>query len=114
LFDEDSIEDREFLRRVIEEQIIPVVKDCYALELEDRPGLTGKITVEPTIVADEEIGAVVEDAKILDDDTTIDAEDLKECVVETTLALEFSPPDEGRGRQPIAFTIAFSGDLEDE
>lgn len=105
-----AVFEKEYLRAVIMEDIVPVAQECYQQELEDDPEMEGKVKLEFTVLADQEIGGVVEDASVMDDGTTIESEDLRECLAQATMAIELDPPERGSGRMTVQYAIVMTPD----
>jgi len=97
--------DSAYIRERIKD-IVPLVKECYENALEEKPDLEGRIFVEFAIGGEPDVGAVVEDSKILDNSTITDAS-LLECVRETMYALELEPPERG-GRVVVVYPFKFA------
>jgi hypothetical protein len=101
--------DREYVREAIREQLVPVAVDCYNTVLtreDDAAG--GTLVFEFTIIGDEDVGGVVE-AVSLGEGSTFASEFLRECLLESLLAVTFPPPPAGEGgrvdvRYPMTFT----------
>ena len=100
--------DKDYIRARIQEDLVPIAKECYESALEDEPKLGGKLVMKFAIVGDESVGGVVEEA---DADPTSDIKhaDLLECMKESMLALSFPPP-EGGGRVEVTYPFEFSSD----
>lgn len=87
----------EYVRESIRDQLMPVALDCYNSVLRQDPAAQGQVTVTFTIIADKEIGGVVESAEIVADETTFDNQFLRDCMRESMMAVTFdAPPDSGR------------------
>jgi len=101
--------DPEYVRGAIREQLVPVAVDCYntVLTREDESA-GGTLVFEFTIIGDADVGGVVE-AVELGEGSTFASEFLRECLLESLLAVTFPPPPEGEGgrvevRYPMTFT----------
>jgi RNA polymerase sigma factor (sigma-70 family) len=86
----------------------PLLRECYESARTRRPELAGTLVLEFAIIGDEELGSLVEEARILDEESSLlPDEELRDCVTETLYALEIEPPP-GGGRlvykAPFAFT----------
>jgi hypothetical protein len=99
----------EYVREAIREQLVPVAVDCYntVLTSEDAAA-SGSLVFEFTIIGDEEVGGVVE-AVELGEDSTFESEFLRECLLESLLAVTFEPPSDG-GRVEVRYPMTFTPD----
>jgi hypothetical protein len=100
--------DRDYIKARIQEDLVPIAKECYESALEDDPKLGGKLVMKFAIVGDEEVGGVVEEADV-DATSDIKHPDLLECMKESMLALSFAPP-EGGGRVEVTYPFTFASD----
>jgi hypothetical protein len=99
--------DPEYIRSAISEQLLPVAIECYESALADDPKLAGKIVTEFTIVGAEEVGGIVEEASIRDDESTLDSEFVRECMRESLMAVTFEPPADG-GQVQVTYPFEFA------
>jgi hypothetical protein len=99
--------DPQYIRSAIAEQLLPVAIECYESALADDPELAGKIVAEFTIIGVEEVGGVVEEASIREDESTLDNELVRECMRESLLAVSFEPPADG-GFVQVTYPFEFS------
>lgn len=100
--------DKDYIRARIQEDLVPIAKECYESALEDEPKLGGKLIMKFAIVGDEDVGGVVEEADV-DPTSDITHADLLECMKESMLALSFPPP-EGGGRVLVTYPFSFASD----
>lgn len=80
--------------KVMNEDLMPLVDECYALARETQPELTGMLVLNVEMLGDEDIGGVVESAGLGPDSEIVDPE-LLECVQESLLSITLPPPPEG-------------------
>jgi hypothetical protein len=99
--------DREYIRTAITEQLIPVALECYETALADDPKLAGKVVTEFTIIGEEEVGGVVEEAVVDADESTLESEFVRECMRESLMAVTFEPPPDG-GRVLVRYPFEFA------
>lgn len=85
--------DKDYIRARIAE-IIPLVRECYEIALANDSALSGAVTVDFVIDAEQEVGGYVREAVIAEDSDLQDPV-LSECVTETILSVEFMPPEGG-------------------
>ncbi len=97
---------REYIAQQVRE-IVPLIKECYEMALEDDPQLGGRMNVRFTIVADEEYGGLVTDSQVLDDSTLLGSADMVECIRETMYALRLKSP-EGGGQVVVNYPFVFA------
>ena len=97
--------DPEYIRERVREDLIPHARGCYNQVLLRDGDYGGKIVLDFTIVADEELGGVVESVE-LGADTTIDDPTMLECMQDATYTLIFDPPDAG-GRVQVSYPMLF-------
>ncbi len=90
----------EYIQSAISEQLVPVAIECYETALDQDPELAGKLLMNFTIIGDEEVGGVVEDAA-LGEGSTLDNEFVRECMRESLLSVSFPAPDAG-GRVEVS------------
>jgi hypothetical protein len=80
--------------KVLNEDLMPLVDECYALARETQPELTGMLVLDVEMIGDEEVGAVVESAVLGQGNEIVDPA-LVECVQESLLSTTLPPPPEG-------------------
>jgi hypothetical protein len=96
---------KEYIQEQIRE-IVPLVKQCYEQALAERPDTAGKLVVRFSIVADPELGGLIEQSEILESEEGAANENLSECVRETMYALRLKAP-EGGGRVVVTYPFIF-------
>ena len=92
-----------YLLKVMNEDLMPLVDECYALARAGKPDLEGALVLDVEILSDEELGGVVESiepgrANALTDPT------LDECVRESLLSVTLPRPPTG-GRDAISLDL---------
>src|SRR5204862_7530164 len=82
--------DKDYIKARIGE-IKPLMKECYEMGLARKPDLAGKLLVKFSIVADPDVGGLVERAEILKGQGGGDIDDpgVHECVRETGKSIIF-------------------------
>jgi hypothetical protein len=93
---------------VINSDLLPLAEECYALAQENNPDLRGMLDLDVEIIADEEIGGLVESVA-LGHENEIDDPTLLECIRETTLSTIFPAPERS-GREGMRLTLRFEPD----
>lgn len=103
--------DARYIRDRIRDDFIPMARACYDALLVRRPGVEGRVAMEFDIVADVNLGGVVEEARFLDDDAGVPDAGVREgefltCMRESMLTVAFLRPGEnGRIRVRYPFTL---------
>lgn len=108
--------DKRFVGQVLGEQLVPMLNACYEEMHARRPDAgAGLVKVWFKIVADDQLGGIVEDDDEHDGGMVTSAfadEGFETCVRESTMTLTFPPPAHG-GVVKIGVPLAFSpGDAE--
>jgi hypothetical protein len=98
--------DREYIRERIKEDLLPVAIECYESALADEPELGGKLVMHFAILGEPEVGGVVDDAVIVEDQSTLANEFLRECMRESMMAVNFDAPPDG-GRVEVTYPFEF-------
>ena len=83
----------------------PLADECFAAAKERNPELGGMADIRFTVVADEDVGGVVETAEA-GDGNEIEDPGFVECMQETMLSTIFPPPTDN-GRRDIKLTMPF-------
>lgn len=86
--------------------LAPLLRECYDLALHEDRALEGKLVVEFVIGGEPEVGAIVEESRILDE-STLRHPVLDECVRETMYTAEFDDPPTG-GRVTVRYPFRMS------
>lgn len=89
--------------KVMNEDLMPLVDECYALARETQPELAGMLVLNVEMIGEEDIGGVVESAGLGPDSEIVDPE-LLECVQESLLSITLPPPPEG-GKDAISMQM---------
>lgn len=105
----EAVERRDYLRRAIREQYIPVARDCYAELLERKPTAAGKVVLEFAIVGDGDAG-VVDRVALRDDKDTIEDPEFLLCMTESMYAAVFEPPPPGAAETTVVYPVMLSPD----
>lgn len=92
----------------VNEDFMPLAEECYQQALEQQPDLGGLLDMNVSIIADEELGGLVESAE-LGAGNEIAHAGMTECIRETMLSTIFPPLDES-GRADVRLTLRFAPD----
>jgi len=104
--------DPKYIRERVREDFFPLAKECYQGVLERHPERSGKVALHFTIVGDERIGGIVEEATVGDESTLRDDE-FDTCMTESMMSMTFPPP-KGGGSVTVVYPIEFSPGDDDE
>ena len=97
-----------YLMKVMNEDLMPLVDECYALARETQPELAGMLVVNVDIIGDEEIGGVIEAVVPGQGNELLDP-GLHECVRESLSSTTLPPPPEG-GKDAVALSLRLEPD----
>jgi len=100
--------DRAYIQKRIQEDFVPLAKECYEAALERDAKLGGKLVFSFVIAGDEDVGGIVESAEI-DPSSTLVEKELVYCLRESLLSLSFEPPKQG-GVVSVTYPFVFSPD----
>lgn len=100
--------DKAYIQARIKEDLLPIAQECYESALEEQPKLGGKLVMQFSIVGDQSVGGVVDQADV-DPTSEISHPDLLECMKESMLSLSFPPP-EGGGTVSVTYPFVFASD----
>ena len=89
----------------VNEDFLPLANECYAMALERSPGLRGMLDMNITLIADEEVGGLVESAD-LGEENEIDDAEMTECIRESMFATVFPAPP-ASGQAEMRLTLRF-------
>lgn len=89
--------------KVMNEELMPLVDECYALARETQPGLMSMLVLDVELIGDEALGGVVESVKVGQGNEVADPA-LIECVQESLLGTTLPPPPEG-GREALQLQV---------
>jgi len=104
----DRTGDHEYLVKVMNEDLMPLADECYALARETQPELAGMLVLDFEILGEEEIGGVVESVELGQANELVDP-NLVECMRESILATTLPAPEQG-GRDAISISLRLSPD----
>lgn len=96
------------LVEVMNQDLMPLADECYAMALEEQPDLAGLLVVDLEIIGEEEIGGIVESVRP-GQNNELAQPDLLECVRESILSTTLPPPPQG-GRDAISLSLRLSPD----
>lgn len=68
---------------------------CYDLGLAEDPNLAGTIKLRFTLVGEPGVGGLLESVEIVDTDTTLTQQTIRDCLSQQLYALELDPPPDG-------------------
>jgi hypothetical protein len=102
--------DKDYIQARIKEDLVPIAKECYESALEDDPKLGGRLVMKFSIVGDEDVGGVVDEADV-DPTSDIKHDALRECMRESMLSLSFAPPEDG-GTVQVTYPFVFAAEDE--
>lgn len=77
------------------QQIMPLLKECYAEGRARVPTLAGKVMIDLMIEGQPGLGGVVGESNLLAEGTTLTDPTVQQCIQETVYALEIDPPTYG-------------------
>lgn len=103
--------DARFIRERVREDFLPMASACYDLLLQRRPAGEGRVTMEFEIVADANLGGLVEDARFVGDagaaDSGVWEGEFLTCMRESMMTVAFLRP-EGDGRVTVRYPFRLS------
>lgn len=99
----DRSGNRGYLMRVMNEELMPLVDECYGLARQAKPALAGELRLDVTLLGDAELGGVVDGVEPGKDNGLADP-GLVECVQQSILALTLPPPPQG-GRDEFSLSL---------
>lgn len=102
-----------YIREAVHE-IVPLLKECYHMELDERGNISGKVVLGFDLVADDEHGGLVEEASILESELSKEISDsFAECLRESVYALRLNAPEWG-GRTTVRYPLIFRAAAQDD
>lgn len=104
----DRSGDHGYLLKVMNEELMPLVDECYELARAGRPELAGMLVLDVEILGEEEIGGVVEEVAPGTNNELSDPT-LNECVRESLYSTTLPAPPRG-GRDAISLSLRLSPD----
>lgn len=102
--------DPKYIQEVVRGEFFPMAKKCYEELLSRKDAAAGRVEMSFTIVADEKLGGIVEDASA-DADGGVADEKMSTCMRESLSTISFRPPAHG-GIVTVVYPIVFSPDDE--
>jgi hypothetical protein len=103
----DRIGGRDALMAALNQELMPLADECIEQAGERNPELRGMLALELELVADAELGAVIDAAGYPATNEVHDPE-LLDCIRETALSTSLPPPPEG-GREAFMLTMPIGG-----
>jgi hypothetical protein len=101
--------DPKYIQEVIRGEFFPMAKKCYEELLSRKKTAAGRIEMSFSIVADEKLGAIIEDVEADHGDSGIADEKMTTCMRESLSTVSFRPPAHG-GLVTVVYPILFSPD----
>jgi len=97
------VEGHEALHAELNRDAMPLVHECIEAAQKRQPNLAGMLAVGFEIVADEELGAIIEDVTF-PDQNEVDESELHECIDASLMSMLLAPGSEN-GRSKLMLTI---------
>lgn len=104
----DRTGDHGYLLKVMNDDLMPLADECYALARETQPELAGMLVLDFEIIGDEDIGGVVETVDPGQNNELLDP-GLIECMRESILSTTLPPPPKG-GRDALSLSLRLEPD----
>ncbi len=101
--------DPKYIQSVVRGDFMPMAKGCYEELLTRNKKARGRFEMSFTIVADDKLGAIVEDVEADHGDSGVADERMTTCMRESLSTLSFRPPAHG-GYVTVVYPILFSPD----
>lgn len=98
--------DKDYIREVVTEDLLPIAVECYDSALQDDPELGGDLMLQFSIVGDASVGGIVEEVSLAEG-STLQHPGLAECMTESTASLLFDPPEDG-GKVVVTYPFKFA------
>ncbi len=89
----------------INDDFMPLAEECYEQALEEDPNLRGMLDVNVEVLADEDVGGMVDSVE-LGAENEIHSASMTECIRETMLSTVFPPPGDS-GHSAVRLTLRF-------
>jgi hypothetical protein len=96
---------QEYVQAQLERELIPGARSCYNQMLLVDPDYSGSLQLHFTVVADEDLGGVVETVSP-GEDRDIDDERMLGCLEEKMYEVTFDPPETG-GTLRVTYPLEF-------
>jgi rRNA maturation protein Nop10 len=103
--------DPKYIQEVIRGEFFPMARKCYEELLSRKKTAAGRIEMSFSIVADEKLGAIIEDVEADHGDSGIADDKMTTCMRESLSTVSFRPPAHG-GIVTVVYPIVFSPDDE--
>lgn len=97
-----------YLLKVMNEELMPLADECYALARDENPELAGLLVLDIDVIGDEEIGGVIEAVRPGEANELVDPI-LLECMRESLFATTLPQPEES-GRDAISLSMPLGPD----
>lgn len=104
----DRIGGRDALVKALNQQFLPLADECIEQARERKPELRGMLSISLDLVADPELGAVIDGAEY-PANNEVHEDELLDCIRETALATTLPPPPAG-GREGFMITLKVGED----
>lgn len=93
------------MTKLLSEDLKPLADECFEAAIERTPNLGRYVEIEFTVVADEDIGGLVESTQMGARNEAVEPEFI-ECVRESTLSTVFPPPPDS-GRRDVMLSLRY-------
>jgi hypothetical protein len=101
-------EQGKYIRQVVQQQFLPLGRQCYQNLLSKNPGAAGTFEVDFRIVGDRKIGGVVDQANV-GDASDMAEPDFVKCMTESMMSVTFDAPP-GGGQVTVNYPFVFTPD----
>ncbi len=109
LADSDGDMDKDYIRDRVRE-VLPLLKECYTMALDETPELAGTLVVSFTIDGDPDVGGLIDNVGFDEDAGTMPVNaGMRECMRETMMSIEIDPPTSG-GSVEVHYPFMFRND----
>ena len=92
----------------INDDFMPLAAECYEQALRTQPDLGGMLDLEFSIIADEEVGGLVDEIEV-GKENQLQHEGMLECIRESMLSTYFPSPED-TGQRDVRLTMLFDAD----
>ncbi len=97
---------RAVIQEIVSEKFIGPARECYDRVLADDPGFHGKVSLQFTILGEDELGGVVDEVTLADE-TDVNAISFTDCLREAMYEIRFDSP-EGGGVVTVTYPFNFA------
>lgn len=97
----------DYVRRVMQEQFLPLAGECYEQLLAHKPEMAGNVELEFSILGDPSVGGVVVDVDLADG-TTLRDPDFRTCMTESMYSVIFDAPPGNDGSVSVKQSFELS------